>query len=268
METRGVSPLLALLLAFPVVLPVAPAAAECERGTARLETIAEMGPRGEIRLASGRRVVLSSLRWPDGATEAGDGLRGWVGRQILAVPRGAPDRWGRERIDASAEEDGADLAGALIAGGLAYADAGEADALCRPALRLVEAVARAGRLGVWREDPPAAGNGPALRRLAGRFAVVEGRIRHVGERGARTYLDFVPRGTDGLTVVVTKRHWRAMAGHGLTADSLRDRRVRVRGLIEVWRGPTIEAATPDAIERLDDESPVPPGAGGEVGIRR
>jgi hypothetical protein len=266
---RAVSPRPALLLALGLALPFAPAAAECERGAARSETIAELGPRGEMRFASGGRAVLSSLRWPDGATEAGDGLRAWVGRRILAIPRGPPDRWGRERIDASAEEDGADLAGTLIAGGLAYADAGEADALCRPALRLVEGAARARRLGVWREDPPGAGDGPALRRLAGRFAVVEGRIRHVGERGARTYLDFVPRGTDGLTVVVTKRHWRAMAGRGLTADGLRDRRVRVRGLIEVWRGPTIEAATPDAIERLDDESPVSHGgAGDEEGVRR
>ncbi len=80
--------------------------------------------------------------------------------------------------------------------------------------------------------------------------MIEGTVRHVGERGTRTYLDFVPRGGDGLTVTVTKRTWRTMAAHGLTADSLHGTRVRVRGIIEIGRGPVIAAATPDAIEVL------------------
>jgi hypothetical protein len=263
-----------LVFALCAALAGLPAAAaplsDCVPGPARSETVAGVGPRGEIRFASGGRAVLASLRWPGEEATSRDWLAAWAGRRILVVPRGEPDRWGRERIDALTEEGAVDLAGDAIAAGLAYADAGEAEALCRPALRLVEATARARRLGIWQEAPPTAEDGPALRRLAGLFAVVEGRIRHVGERGARTYLDFVPKGADGLTVVVAKRHWRRMAERGLTAASLLDRRVRVRGLVEVWRGPTIEAGTPDAIETLDDESPVPQeGTGPEdSGVRR
>lgn len=243
-----------------------PAAAEpvthpdCREAPARTETLAGLGPRGELRFASGGRAVLDSLRWPDGDDEARERLAARAGQRLLVKPRGLPDRWGRERIGAEALEDGTDLAGDLVAAGLAPVDSGEADALCRPALRLVEDGARRRRLGLWREEAPDARDGPALRRLAGRYAVVEGTIRHVGERGTRTYLDFIPRGGDGLTVTVTKRTWRRMAAHGLTADSLHGTRVRVRGIIEIGRGPLIVAATPDAIEVLHgrDDSGVRP----------
>ncbi|MBE7203519.1 MAG: DNA-binding protein [Parafilimonas terrae] len=223
-----------------------------------------------MTLASGAHAVLSSLRWPDEDAAAHAWLDAFTGHRIALVPRGEADRWGRQRIDAVAEDSEADLAGGLIAAGLAYADPGEADSLCRPALRLVEAVARARGLGLWRTPPLLAEDGAALRRLAGRFGVVEGRIRHVGERSARTYLDFVPRGADGLVVIVTKRTWRALAGRGLTAATLRDRRVRVRGIIELWHGPTIEAATADAMEVLDDEAPGPESGPARIdsGVRR
>lgn len=263
-------PLFALgVLIAPMGAAAAPSP-DCAPGPARSETLAGVGLRGEIRFASGGRAVLASLRWPEEEAASREWLVGRVGQRLQVVPRGQPDRWGRERVDAVTDDAPADLAGGLIGRGLAYADAREADALCRPGLRLVEADARARRLGLWRDDLPAAADGPGLRRLAGHFAVVEGRIRHIGERGTRTYLDFVPRGGDGLTVVVTKRHWRTMAERGLTAATLLDRRVRVRGLVEVWRGPTIEAGTPDAIESLDDESPVShegPG-GSDSGVRR
>ncbi|MET0367562.1 MAG: pentapeptide repeat-containing protein [Methylobacterium sp.] len=250
MGLRRHSALLALL-AWPCSAPAEPVAhPDCRAAPARTETLAGLGPRGELRFASGGRAVLDSLRWPEDDESARERLSARAGQRILVTPRGLPDRWGRERVGAEALDDAADLAGDLVAAGLAAVDPGEADALCRPALRLVEEAARRRRLGLWREASPDAQDGPALRRLAGRFAVIEGIVRHVGERGTRTYLDFVPRGGDGLTVTVTKRTWRTMAAHGLTADSLHGTRVRVRGVIEIGRGPVIAAATPDAIEVL------------------
>ncbi len=214
--------------------------------------------------------MLDSLFWPEEDAAARDWLTAKAGQRVVVVPRGSPDRWDRGRADIQVGEDGTDLAGGLIEAGLAYADPGEAEALCRPALRLVEAAARRRRLGLWREAPTSAENGPALRHRAGHYTVVEGRIRHVGERSTRTYLDFVPRGADGLTVTVTKRTWRTMAEHGLTADSLQGRRVRVRGFIELWRSPVLVAATPDAIEVLDEGAPVAQDASGrdDSGVRR
>ncbi|XYD06829.1 pentapeptide repeat-containing protein [Methylobacterium sp. NMS12] len=247
---------------------------DCATGPARDEVVAGIGPRGEIRLASGLRAVLDSLRWPD-APEAASAARAWLearrGARVTVVPRGQPDRWERVRADLLVAEgditEGADLAGGLIAAGLAYADANEADSLCRPGLRLVEAAARARGLGFWGAARPAARDGPALRARAGHFVVAEGRIRHVGERGARTYLDFAARGTDGLTVTVPKRTWRMMRARGLSAASLEGRRVRVRGLLEVRRGPTLEVAL-DGLETLEETDRPEADSDGERGLRR
>ncbi|WP_419539974.1 thermonuclease family protein [Methylobacterium oryzae] len=245
-------------------------ASDCAAGPARDEVVAGIGPRGEIRLVSGLRAVPDSLRWPD-APEAASAAQAWLearrGARVTVVPRGLPDRWDRVRADLLSAEDGADLAGGLIGAGLAYADANEADSLCRPGLRLVEAAARARGLGLWGAAVPAAQDGPALRARAGHFVVVEGRIRHVGERGARTYLDFAARGTDGLTVTVSKRTWRMMRARGLSAASLEGRRVRVRGLLEVRRGPTVEVAL-DGLETLEETDRPEAGPDGERGLRR
>jgi hypothetical protein len=251
----------------------------CATGPARDEVVAEIGPRGEIRMVSGLRAVLDSLRWPD-TPEAASAARTWLetrrGARVTVVPRGQPDRWERARADLlvaegdiaeSADLSGADLAGGLIGAGLAYADANEADSLCRPGLRLVEAAARARGLGLWGAARPAAEDGPALREKVGHFVVAEGRIRHVGERGARTYLDFAARGTDGLTVTVSKRTWRMMRARGLSAASLEGRRVQVRGLLEVRRGPTLEVAL-DGLETLEETDRPEADPEGERGLRR
>jgi Staphylococcal nuclease homologue len=247
----------------------------CTAAPGRVEILDAVGPRGEIRLASGARVVPDSLRWPD-EPEAAAAARAWLdthrGARVTVVPRGPPDRWDRTRADLSLAEGETDLAGGLIEAGLAFADSNEADSLCRPALRLFEAAARARRLGLWRDPVPSADDGRALRAQAGRFAVVEGRVRRVGERSARTYLDFGPRGADALTVTVPKRTWRMVRARGLSAASLEGRRVRVRGILEVWRGPTLEAGA-DGIEILSDEvlgEPERPEAGPEEeqGLRR
>ena len=247
----------AAILAVPSHAPAAArsGAGECEAGAARTETLSTVGPRGELVLASGARAVLGSLRWPEDpevANAAAERLMGLRGRALAVVPRGEADRWGRLRIDAMAEDEGAvDLAGDLVGAGLGLVDAGEGDALCRPGLLAVEETARRAGLGLWRHPLIEAANGAALRAAAGRFAVVQGTIRHVGERPSRSYLDFVARGEDGLTVTVSKRTWRRMREHGLSADRLKGARVRVRGVVEIRRGPTLEVMVPETIEVLE-----------------
>ncbi|WP_246688036.1 pentapeptide repeat-containing protein [Methylobacterium sp. WL120] len=245
-------------------------AGECVAGAARADALSAVEPRGELVLASGARAVLGSLRWPDDpevAKAAADRLTARRGGTLTVVARGEADRWGRVRIDAVAEDDGIDLAGDLVGAGLGLVDAGEGDALCRPGLLAVEETARRAGLGLWRRPPIEAGDGAALRAVAGRFAVVQGTIRHVGERPSRSYLDFAGRGEDGLTVTVSKRTWRRMREHGLSADRLKDARVRVRGVVEIRRGPTLEVAVPETIEVLEAPTAVA-GVDGERALRR
>ncbi|CAO4177573.1 DNA-binding protein [Methylorubrum aminovorans] len=229
----------------------------CRPLAARVDRLADVGPRGELILASGRRSVLSGLRWPDEpALDAG--ARAWLltfrGAPLTLTERGAEDRWGRRRADGIAgEAEPVDLAGGLVAAGLAYADPGEADALCRPALRTLEAAPRAAGLGLWAAGPLAATDAAVLSARAGRFAVVEGRILHVGERATRTYLDFTRRGEQGLTVTVQKRTWRILSEHGLSAATLKGRLVRIRGMVEIGRGPLIDLAGVESIEVVEGE---------------
>ncbi|MCJ2110313.1 pentapeptide repeat-containing protein [Methylobacterium sp. E-025] len=247
--------------------------AECLSGDGRTETLSAVEPRGELALASGARAVLGSVRWPDDpeiAKAATERLLALRGRPLTVVARGEADRWGRLRIDALSEADGpVDLAGDLVGAGLAQVDAGEGDALCRPGLLAVEEAARTAGLGLWHQPSLEASDGPGPRAAAGRFVVVQGTISHVGERPSRTYLDFAARGEDGLTVTVSKRTWRRMREHGLSADRLKNARVRVRGVVEIRRGPTLDIAVPETIEVLEAPTAIA-GAStdGERALRR
>jgi hypothetical protein len=146
-----------------------------------------------------------------------------------------------------------DIGELLVGEGFAIVDAGEEDALCRPALLELEQRARERRLGAWRADsaPLLRGDDTRLADQIGRFAIVEGRILSVGERATRTYLNFGRAGTGALTVTLPKRTWSILRGRGLSADGLRGRRVRARGMIEMWRAPTIEIVAADVLEILD-----------------
>ncbi|WP_292513258.1 thermonuclease family protein [Methylobacterium sp.] len=231
-------------------------APECRTSAARSDRIEALGQRGELILASGGRAILSGLRWPeepDDDAAAASRLLVHRGQAVTLTARGDPDRWGRLRVEALIEGEATDIGAELVAAGYAAVDAGEGDVLCRPALLQLEQAARAEARGIWRRPRPATDDGISLRARYGRFVVAQGRLVGVGERSARTYLDFVRRGQDGLTVTVSKRTWRHLQERGLSAASLRGRLIRVRGVIDVGRGPSLDIASADMIEVLDEE---------------
>lgn len=228
---------------------------DCRASSLQDEVLAGVGGRGELTFASGVRAVLDGVRWPETpetAAAASTWLESQRGRTLTLVARGETDRWGRAHVDAVADA-AVDLAGALVEAGLVAVDAGERDTLCRPALLAVEASARAAGRGVWREPQPEGRDATSLRARIGHFVVAHGRVLNVGERPRRTYLDFARRGEDGLTVTVSKRTWRHLQERGLSAATLKGRLVRVRGVVESWRGPTLDIASADMIEVLDEE---------------
>lgn len=233
--------------------------------------IVRVTPEGEIALQGGETVRLLDVRLPtpDGLEAVvRDAAAAWLG-SLAGLPvavreAGPPDRWGR--VPAAIEiEDGpdgigrADVAEFLVGEGLARVDPGERDALCRPGLLDVETEARARQVGLWADEPAPfpATDVERLRGAAGRFVVVEGRILSVGERPARTYLNFGRDFARDFAVVVPRRTWQQMIRSGLTAAALTGRTVRIRGTVELRRGPTMEIATADVIEQRPDR-PVRP----------
>jgi endonuclease YncB( thermonuclease family) len=232
---------------------------EPRRSEDRIEGLTE---RGEIRLASGRVAKLAGIRRAaePAHDEAGAAwLRSFAGSPVeVAALASEPDRWGRLPAILTARSDAGpiDLNRGLVAAGLALVDAGEADRVCQPELLAAEARARDFRLGLWRDDrykPVAAADVGTLRARAGQFALVEGRIRSVGERPRCTYLNFGADWNADFTITIPQRTWRTMRDRGLSAAGLRGRLVRARGLIEEWRGPAITIMAPEMLEILDED---------------
>lgn len=267
MRTSAVA--LAWLLSFGVPLgAAAPAKAAPDRpnpacsGESTRDRIARVEPTGDIALASGRVVRLVDLRLA-GAEEdsapgrpgAFDWLRSLTGEAVTVRAVGDSDRWGRFSAQLAVGAPPIDAADLLVAEGLALVSAGDRDRLCRAGLLRLEEQARAAGRGVWaggRRLIPAR-NGEALRQAVGRFVLVEGRVVSVGERRARTYLNFGRDFGRDFAATVPRRAWQALKRDHPEKAALRGRTVRVRGILEVRRGPTIEIAAPDMIELLARE---------------
>jgi hypothetical protein len=117
--------------------------------------------------------------------------------------------------------------------------------------------ARAAGLGLWasgRYKPIAAADLKRLEGLVGRFALVEGRILSVGERRQRTYLNFGRDWKTDLTITIPKPTWAILRDRGITAATLRGRRIRARGVVEAWQGPALTLWAADLLELLDEDS--------------
>lgn len=251
---------LALLVGGPLLAQdrtAPPSGRDCF-GEASSDRILRHEAGGEILLGSGTRIRLADLRLAEPERgETGRRLRSWLdtlgGLAVTVRRAGPPDRW--NRVPAAldlAEGRGAtlDIAEFLVAEGWAAVDAGERDRLCRPALLAAEAQARARRIGLWGPAgfPVAAGDPEALKALDGRFAVVEGRIRSVGERRDRTYLNFGRDFSRDFAATVPRRLWAAMKRDGISPEALRGRLVRVRGVVEIRRAPTLEITAAEMLE--------------------
>jgi micrococcal nuclease len=166
------------------------------------------------------------------------------------------DRYGRLLAQVFVDDDGAEvwLQQRMILEGQARAYTLPGNTACLTALLAAEETARNQGRGLWQRAPyrvRSADEVDALLKLAGRFAVVEGRVAGVTRAQTTTYINF---GTDWrrdftaslATAVVTKD-----ADGATRVDALSGKRVRVRGWIERRNGPMIVLGSLDEIEVLD-----------------
>lgn len=220
-------------------------------------------------LADGSEIRLAALEVPSaaGTSPAGQASRmaltamvagetvtlGSVLGGVLAGAAGPPDRYGRTIAHAFTTGGAGPraIAHALLAEGHARVGAETGDPACAAELFSHERVARIAKLGLW-SDPQYAildgGNLTGLVAGRGRFSVVEGKVLSVRESGGTIYVNFGRRWSEALTVTISKRQERIFTGAGLSPKALENRRLRVRGWIEVRNGPRIEASRPEQIE--------------------
>jgi endonuclease YncB( thermonuclease family) len=218
-------------------------------------------------LDDGREIRLASLEVPPaaGTSPAGQASRAALaamaaGQTVtLRGAAGAPDRYGRTIAHAFTTGEARPraiaqpraIAHALLAAGHARVGVEIGDSACAAELYSHERVARIAKRGLW-SDPQYAildgGNLTGLVAGRGRFSVVEGKVLSVRESGGTIYVNFGRRWSQALTVTISKRQERIFTGAGLTPKALENRRLRVRGWIEVRNGPRIEASRPEQIE--------------------
>ncbi len=163
------------------------------------------------------------------------------------------DRYGRLSAQSVLLEGEIWLEAELLARGIARVFPAPDDK-CMTALLLHEAKARASRAGFWENAKFGVLDAERLELLLaaeGRFAVVEGTIRRVGESRGRIYLDFGRRFTEDFTIIVPDRIRKGLVAQGSDPKSWRGKRIRVRGILFSWGGPAIEINVAQAIELLD-----------------
>lgn len=162
-----------------------------------------------------------------------------------------PDRYGR--ITGQIETDGKWVQAALVSSGEARVASHTEGGECTKFLLAAEREARLRGAGNW-SDPRFAIHGPfdlaELKAAEGRFMVVEGVVRRVGESGGRVYLDFGTRFNEDFSVIVPREANKAFTSAGIDLRALGGVRLRVRGIVSIQGGPAIVLRDPLALELL------------------
>lgn len=213
-------------------------------------TIAGKDEQGHLLLADGRRirlagVDLSSLRLPDLADAT-----------ATLVGPATPDRHGAWR--GALYFEGRDLAADLAARGLARIRPSVGEDVCYTELMTAEDNARRARLGLWAEPGYAvadAATPEAVARHADGFAIVAGRVLHVGVTKTTVWIDFGKIWREDVTLAIPAKQWPRFEATGHTAATLEGSYVRARGVVTMRDGPRIEITEPAAIEQVAPVSP-------------
>jgi endonuclease YncB( thermonuclease family) len=178
------------------------------------------------------------------------------GRELaLAFTGQRQDRHGRLLAHAFVDADPQRwLQREMIDKGLARAYVLEDNYRCVRQLLAREAVARDAEMGLWSTGLGALGRADQPERLAreiGRFAIVEGRVKTVGDRPRRTYLNFGTNWGQDFTVFVDRGDIARFERAEIDLKGLEGRRVRVRGWISDDRGPALHMTNPEQLELVD-----------------
>lgn len=262
MAALGIRIIAGFALAFSGYWPAAAEEAAVCGGKAITARITEVLDGASVRLEDGRVVRLAYVVPPmpiDGDRQAllraKEALAEMAKDKFAAIylSSDAIDRYGRLSAHSILIDEKIWLEGELLSRGFVRA-LPVADDRCMTALLSHESKARSPSKGIWTGGNFGvfdAKNIEALLEAEGRFVVVEGTVRRVGESRGRLYLDFGRRFREDFTIIVPDRTRKIFAARGSDLKSWRGKRIRVRGILFAWGGPAIEINMAQAIELLD-----------------
>ena len=214
---------------------------------------------GALILADGRAMVLEGIRLP----QADNAPRFLVDQAMAELTRMAEagpvtftatppkeDRYDRVRVQGFGRQW---LQTALLEQGLARVAISPDRDECAPDLYEAETRARAKHLGLWAlagaaPKAPEAMTKPAA--PSGSFQLVEGWVTNVGRADSRVFIEFGSNGRQSFSAIIAAEDRRAFRDFDL--DGLVAHRIRVRGMVQDWRGrPQIALSNPQQIEVLN-----------------
>ncbi len=231
-----------------------PVPASCRTEAAGHEVvIASTGTSGDLIAADGALFRQSDLVFPAKAAPALPARRLPVPLQFTDTSE-KPDRWNRRLGHFSNKTTNGWLAHALVSAGQALVAPAQSPTDCLAPLFSAERQARKARRGLWATERVWSAHQPEqLAPRTGRYTLVSGRVRSVGETRSTLYLNFGRRWSRDFTVTIPADDEAAFAKAGLDLPSLKGATVRVRGVIQFSGGPGIRVFHPAQIERLDKD---------------
>ena len=209
-----------------------------------------------FRLVDGREIRLTAIEPLSGAAHATAQLAELIdGRDVrLQGPDDAPDRYGRQPALVFLDNADDPVQLELLKNGQALLSGAMTDKPCATDMTQAEAEARKSRRGVW-AAPTAIKNAERpgdILPLVGQFVVVEGKVLSVRQAGTTFYVNFGRRWTEGFAATISKRMVAAFEATGFAPKSLENRRVRVRGWVELRGGPRIDIFQVGQIELVGE----------------
>ena len=192
----------------------------------RTEPLAEKARRPLVDLVQGRRVGLATGN----------------------IPR---DRYGRRRGHLVRSDDGTWIQGALLSAGLARVHSLVDDRAGVAEMLVIERRARAARLGIWAHPRYRVRTVSEADEALHSFQLVEGRVVAAAVVRGRGYLNFGDDWREDFTVSIGPRDRRRFETAGIAIEDYEGRLVRVRGWVDSFNGPMIEATHPEQIEVLE-----------------
>jgi len=219
---------------------------------------------GRILRLKGIRPPYGSGDWSELDVMARYAPAGWIeGQGVLAeIETGDRDRWGRRLarlwlVNRKPGESPKAVASGLLASGWALADPLTIGSECRKFYLVQEQRARTSKDGLWSNPwytPLDVLNIAGLNLRAGETVIAKGQVRDVRRWKSLIFINFSKKRGKGLGLMLTRRAQRTFAAAGIKPDSLKLRKLRVRGLLEPARrpglAPRIRLSGPEAIEFL------------------
>ncbi|MDP6874388.1 MAG: thermonuclease family protein [Alphaproteobacteria bacterium] len=160
------------------------------------------------------------------------------------------DRYGRALAHLH-REDGLWLQEQLLRQGMARVYSFRDNRAVVPEMLAAEQAAREGKLGIWGPRWYRIWQQEELHRGLEGFFLIEGTVLKTAQIRGRIYLNFGQDWRQDFTITIAPRDRKLFERSGFAHGAMVGQRLRVRGWLKHFNGPSIEATHPEQIELLN-----------------